>query len=57
MSCFFMVAKEIRPAPHMDNLVGIYKSMETASAGVNMFMSESAPSSQLPGYVLFLVMS
>ncbi|CAM8903395.1 unnamed protein product [Rhodiola kirilowii] len=39
--------REIRPAPHMDNLVGIYKSMETAS-GVNIFMSESAPASQLP---------
>uniref|UniRef100_A0A7N0VLW1 RING-type domain-containing protein n=1 Tax=Kalanchoe fedtschenkoi TaxID=63787 RepID=A0A7N0VLW1_KALFE len=39
--------REIRLSPHMDNLVGIYKSMETAS-GVHMFMSQSAPLTQLP---------
>ncbi|CAI9089704.1 OLC1v1024324C1 [Oldenlandia corymbosa var. corymbosa] len=34
--------REIRPAPHMDNLVNIYKSMEAAS-GVNIFLTQVAP--------------
>lgn len=33
---------EIRAAPHMDNLVSIYKTMELAS-GVNIFTSQVAP--------------
>ncbi|XP_050369496.1 protein BREAST CANCER SUSCEPTIBILITY 1 homolog [Argentina anserina] len=37
--------REVRPAPHMDNLVSIYKSMEDAS-GVNIFMTQSAPSTK-----------
>ncbi|KAL6201474.1 hypothetical protein ACLB2K_025188 [Fragaria x ananassa] len=37
--------REVRPAPHMDNLVGIYKSMEDAS-GTNIFMTQSAPSTK-----------
>ncbi|KAK6782098.1 hypothetical protein RDI58_019894 [Solanum bulbocastanum] len=40
--------REIRPALHMDNLVSIYKNMEIAS-GVNMFLTQSNPSSKLPG--------
>ncbi|XP_055820143.1 protein BREAST CANCER SUSCEPTIBILITY 1 homolog [Solanum dulcamara] len=40
--------REIRPALHMDNLVSIYKNMEIAS-GVNIFVSQSNPSSKLPG--------
>ncbi|XP_062012669.1 protein BREAST CANCER SUSCEPTIBILITY 1 homolog [Rosa rugosa] len=37
--------REVRPAPHMDNLVSIYKSMEDAS-GINMFMTQSALSAK-----------
>nr|XP_011460685.1 PREDICTED: protein BREAST CANCER SUSCEPTIBILITY 1 homolog isoform X3 [Fragaria vesca subsp. vesca] len=37
--------REVRPAPHMDNLVGIYKNMEDAS-GTNIFMTQSAPSTK-----------
>lgn len=40
--------REIRPALHMDNLVSIYKNMEIAS-GVNMFLTQSNPSTKLPG--------
>lgn len=39
---------EVRPAPHMDNLVGIYKSMEDAS-GINIFMTQNAPSTKSSG--------
>lgn len=39
---------EVRPAPHMDNLVHIYKSMEIAS-GANIFVSQSVPSKKLSG--------
>ncbi|CAO2823376.1 unnamed protein product [Amaranthus hypochondriacus] len=38
--------REIRPAPHMDNLVNIYKSMEVAS-GLNLFVSQNGPSTKL----------
>ncbi|XP_059665977.1 protein BREAST CANCER SUSCEPTIBILITY 1 homolog [Cornus florida] len=38
--------REVRPAPHMDNLVSIYKSMEVAS-GVNIFVTQMAPSTKL----------
>ncbi|MBA0759738.1 hypothetical protein Gotri_022575 [Gossypium trilobum] len=34
--------REVRPAPHMDNLVSIYKSMEVAS-GFNIFVTQDAP--------------
>ncbi|CAB4276528.1 unnamed protein product [Prunus armeniaca] len=37
--------REIRPAPHMDNLVSIYKSMEVAS-GINIFVTQNAPSTK-----------
>ncbi|XP_047308481.1 protein BREAST CANCER SUSCEPTIBILITY 1 homolog [Impatiens glandulifera] len=37
--------REIRPAPHMDTLVSIYKSMEVSS-GVNIFSTQIAPSSK-----------
>ncbi|KAA8514872.1 hypothetical protein F0562_018051 [Nyssa sinensis] len=37
--------REVRPAPHMDNLVSIYKSMEISS-GVNIFVSQTAPSTK-----------
>ncbi|KAK2996344.1 hypothetical protein RJ639_026587 [Escallonia herrerae] len=40
--------REVRPAPHMDNLVTIYKSMEAAS-GLNIFVTQAAPSTKLPG--------
>ncbi|XP_068657389.1 protein BREAST CANCER SUSCEPTIBILITY 1 homolog [Aristolochia californica] len=36
--------REVRPAPHMDNLVSIYKSMEIAS-GVNIFVTPPKRSS------------
>ncbi|KAM4112341.1 hypothetical protein ACJW30_05G133100 [Castanea mollissima] len=38
--------REVRPAPHMDNLVSIYKSMEAAS-GINIFVTQNAPSNKL----------
>lgn len=44
---------EVRPAPHMDNLVGIYKSMEDAS-GTNIFMTQSAPSTKSAGILLYM---
>ncbi|PIA30117.1 hypothetical protein AQUCO_05700083v1 [Aquilegia coerulea] len=34
--------REIRPAPHMDNLVSIYRTMEVAS-GVNIHVTQNAP--------------
>ncbi|KAB2096835.1 hypothetical protein ES319_A01G131400v1 [Gossypium barbadense] len=34
--------REVRPAPHMDNLVSIYKSMEVAS-GFNIFVTQDVP--------------
>ncbi|XVF45985.1 hypothetical protein PTKIN_Ptkin02bG0251800 [Pterospermum kingtungense] len=34
--------REVRPAPHMDNLVSIYKSMEVAS-GFNIFVTQNPP--------------
>ncbi|XP_022762205.1 LOW QUALITY PROTEIN: protein BREAST CANCER SUSCEPTIBILITY 1 homolog [Durio zibethinus] len=34
--------REVRPAPHMDNLVSIYKSMEIAS-GFNIFVTQNPP--------------
>ncbi|XP_017697418.2 protein BREAST CANCER SUSCEPTIBILITY 1 homolog [Phoenix dactylifera] len=37
--------REVRPAPHMDNLVSIYKSME-AAAGTNNFSTQLAPSAK-----------
>ncbi|XP_023543621.1 protein BREAST CANCER SUSCEPTIBILITY 1 homolog isoform X1 [Cucurbita pepo subsp. pepo] len=38
--------REVRPAPHMDNLVSIYKSMEAAS-GVNIFDTQNLSSDNL----------
>eukprot|EP00256_Glycine_max_P045334 XP_006597513.2 protein BREAST CANCER SUSCEPTIBILITY 1 homolog isoform X1 [Glycine max] len=38
--------REVRPAPHMDNLVSIYKNMEAAS-GVNIFETQNAPVTNL----------
>ncbi|KAK6150097.1 hypothetical protein DH2020_017622 [Rehmannia glutinosa] len=40
--------REIRPAPHMDNLVSVYKSMEVAS-GVNIFVTQTAAPTKLSG--------
>ncbi|KAK8987581.1 hypothetical protein V6N11_027327 [Hibiscus sabdariffa] len=34
--------REVRPAPHMDNLVNIYKSMEVAS-GFSIFVTQNPP--------------
>ncbi|KAJ9691113.1 hypothetical protein PVL29_013335 [Vitis rotundifolia] len=38
--------REVRPVPHMDSLVSIYKSMEAAS-GINIFVTQNAPSTKL----------
>lgn len=38
----------------MDNLVSIYKNMEIAS-GVNMFLTQSNPSTKLPGNIQLVV--
>lgn len=38
--------REVRPAPHMDNLVSIYKSMEVAS-GFNIFVTQTVPSTKI----------
>ncbi|KAG8385241.1 hypothetical protein BUALT_Bualt03G0021600 [Buddleja alternifolia] len=40
--------REVRPAPHMDNLVSVYKSMEVAS-GVNIFVTQTAASTKVSG--------
>ncbi|KAK6150115.1 hypothetical protein DH2020_017640 [Rehmannia glutinosa] len=40
--------REIRPAPHMDNLVSVYKSMEVAS-GINIFVTQTAATTKLSG--------
>ncbi|GAB2241525.1 hypothetical protein Droror1_Dr00018300 [Drosera rotundifolia] len=34
--------REVRPAPHMDNLVNVYKSMEAAT-GINMLVTQTVP--------------
>lgn len=41
---FIFFASEVRAAPHMDNLVSIYKSMEIAS-GFNIFVTQNPPPS------------
>ncbi|XP_073038112.1 protein BREAST CANCER SUSCEPTIBILITY 1 homolog isoform X1 [Primulina eburnea] len=38
--------REIRPAPHMDNLVSVYRSMEVAM-GVNIFVTQTAASTKI----------
>ncbi|XP_027338663.1 protein BREAST CANCER SUSCEPTIBILITY 1 homolog [Abrus precatorius] len=38
--------REVRPAPHMDNLVSIYKNMETAS-GISLFVTQNVPVTKL----------
>ncbi|WOK91716.1 hypothetical protein Cni_G00407 [Canna indica] len=40
--------REIRAAPHMDNLVSIYKSMEVAT-GTNIFSTQMGPPTQVAG--------
>lgn len=42
---------EIRPAPHMDSLVSIYKNMEVSS-GVNILVTQTEPQTQ--GMVLVI---
>ncbi|KAF9620386.1 hypothetical protein IFM89_011759, partial [Coptis chinensis] len=42
-NCF---SSEIRTAPHMDNLVSIYRSMEVDS-GLNIHVTQNAPSSKI----------
>ncbi|KAL5977413.1 hypothetical protein ACLOJK_021759 [Asimina triloba] len=37
--------REVRSAPHMDNLVSIYKNMEAAS-GIDIFVTQIAPSTK-----------
>ncbi|MQL81710.1 hypothetical protein Taro_014172, partial [Colocasia esculenta] len=39
--------RDIRPSPHMDNLVTIYKTMEVA-AGVNIFVTQREPVKKSP---------
>lgn len=41
-NCCLLFVIEVRPAPHMDNLVSIYKNMETA-AGVNIHTTQKQP--------------
>lgn len=43
-----ILSAEVRPAPHMDNLVSIYKNMEVAS-GVNIFVTQNLSSTKLSG--------
>lgn len=43
-----IITAEVRPAPHMDNLVSIYKSMEVAS-GINIFVTQNTSSTKLSG--------
>ncbi|OIV95749.1 hypothetical protein TanjilG_05297 [Lupinus angustifolius] len=38
--------REVRPAPQMDNMVSIYKSMENAS-GISMFVTQNVPVTKL----------
>ncbi|WVY93974.1 hypothetical protein V8G54_033062 [Vigna mungo] len=38
--------REVRPAPHMDNLVHIYKNMEVAS-GINIFVTQNVSQAKL----------
>ncbi|PSS17741.1 Protein BREAST CANCER SUSCEPTIBILITY like [Actinidia chinensis var. chinensis] len=38
--------REVRPAPHMDTLVSIYKNMEVAS-GFKIFVTQTGPSAKL----------
>lgn len=45
-----IVSAEVRPAPHMDNLVSIYKSMEAAS-GINIFVTQNLASAKLSGKI------
>ncbi|KAL8138387.1 hypothetical protein V2J09_004388 [Rumex salicifolius] len=45
--------REVRPAPHMENLVQIYKSMETAS-GVNIFVTQNAPPTKSSEYLILV---
>ncbi|XP_073297413.1 protein BREAST CANCER SUSCEPTIBILITY 1 homolog isoform X1 [Primulina huaijiensis] len=40
--------REIRPAPHMDNLVSVYRNMEVAM-GVNIFVTQTAASTKISG--------
>ncbi|KAH6825657.1 hypothetical protein C2S53_017629 [Perilla frutescens var. hirtella] len=40
--------REIRPAPHMDNLVSVYRSMEVAS-GVSIFVTQTEVSTKPSG--------
>lgn len=42
---------EIRAAPHMDNLVSVYKSMEVAS-GINIFVTQDESSTKSSGDVV-----
>ena len=39
---------EVRAAPHMDNLVSVYKSMEIAS-GFSLFVTQNVPIAKLSG--------
>lgn len=51
MKIMYLTAAEVRAAPHMDNLVSIYKSMELAS-GINIFATQNAPSAGKPGKIM-----
>lgn len=49
LDLYFIV--EIRAAPHMDNLVSVYKSMEDAS-GINIFVTQNEPSTKSSGDIV-----
>lgn len=59
-ACNGLLPVEIRPAPHMDNLVSVFKSMEVA-AGTSIVATPLAPSPKVAGiynlFFCFVVMS
>jgi len=48
MACDGLLLVEIRPAPHMDNLVAVFKSME-AAAGTSVVSTQLAPAPKVAG--------
>ena len=48
MACDGLLLVEIRPAPHMDNLVAVFKSME-AAAGTSVVSTQLAPALKVAG--------
>jgi hypothetical protein len=48
IACDGLLIIEIRPAPHMDNLVAVFKSME-AAAGTSVVSTQLAPAPKVAG--------